>query len=145
MGVLRITANDQALLALEYTDDASQLSGEQTGHPIIDLVVAQLNEYFGGQRREFEIPLSLEGTEFQRHVWQGLMKIPYGMTASYKDVAEQIGRPRAMRAVGTANGRNRLPIIIPCHRVIAHDGSLGGYSSGLENKKWLLAHETRFT
>jgi len=103
--------------------------------------VQQLNEYFAGDRKEFSIKLQLEGTNFQKKVWNQLMKIPYGKTASYKEVAAAIKNEKAVRAVGSANGRNNIAIIIPCHRVIAHDGTLGGYGGGLWKKEWLLDHE----
>lgn len=101
----------------------------------------QLEEYFAGRRREFSVPLAPEGTRFQRRVWDELARIPYGETISYRELARRSGNPKASRAVGGANGRNPLPVIIPCHRVIAADGSLGGYSSGLERKRELLALE----
>jgi O-6-methylguanine DNA methyltransferase len=101
----------------------------------------QLAEYFTGRRCAFDLPLHLEGTSFQKKVWRQLMRIPHGQTASYADIARAIGHPKAVRAVGNANGKNPLPILIPCHRVIASDGTLGGYSSGLQRKRWLLRHE----
>ena len=101
----------------------------------------QLQEYFAGGRRSFELALVPEGTPFQREVWRALRDVPYGCTVSYGELAAAIGRPRAVRAVGLANGANPLPIVIPCHRVIGADGSLTGYGGGLERKRWLLAHE----
>ena len=101
----------------------------------------QLIEYFAGERKDFDLPLRLNGTEFQLSVLQALQKIPYGETTSYSDIAERIGRPKAMRAVGAANGRNPIPIIVPCHRVIGSDGTLTGYGGGLHRKQWLLQHE----
>jgi methylated-DNA-[protein]-cysteine S-methyltransferase len=101
----------------------------------------QLGEYFRGERREFELPLRLQGTEFQRRAWRSLLAIPYGETRSYAEQAKHIGNPKASRAVGLANGRNPIPIVVPCHRVIGADGSLTGYGGGLERKRWLLAHE----
>jgi methylated-DNA-[protein]-cysteine S-methyltransferase len=103
--------------------------------------VVQLNEYFNGGRREFDLPLYFEGTTFQRRVWQELTEIPYGETWSYGQLARRIGKPSASRAVGLANGRNPISILVPCHRVIGADGSLTGYGGGLERKRWLLAHE----
>ncbi|MDR1388236.1 MAG: methylated-DNA--[protein]-cysteine S-methyltransferase [Propionibacteriaceae bacterium] len=103
--------------------------------------VAQLDEYFSGRRRRFDLPLALHGTAFQRTVWEALIEIPYATTASYTDVAVGAGRPRAVRAVGQANNRNPIPIIVPCHRVIGHGGALTGYRGGLEAKHWLLEHE----
>jgi methylated-DNA-[protein]-cysteine S-methyltransferase len=103
--------------------------------------VRQLGEYFAGNRREFELPLRLQGTEFQRRVWRALTEIPYGETWSYGELAKHIGNPNASRAVGLANGRNPISILVPCHRVIGADGSLTGYGGGLQRKQWLLAHE----
>lgn len=104
-------------------------------------VVDQLREYLAGKRQEFTCPLDLRGTEFQREVWQAVRAIPYGQTRSYRDVAQAIGRPKAVRAVGAANGANPVPIIIPCHRVIGADGSLTGYGGGLALKERLLKLE----
>jgi methylated-DNA-[protein]-cysteine S-methyltransferase len=101
----------------------------------------QLGEYFAGKRRSFELPLKLTGTEFQVRVLEELQRIPYGETKSYRDIAEQIGRPKAMRAVGAANGRNPIPIIIPCHRVIGSSGDLTGFGGGLDTKEALLRLE----
>jgi len=105
--------------------------------------VGQLEEYFAGDRKTFSLTLAPEGTEFQRAVWSELQKIPYGETVSYKDLAARIGRPKAVRAVGAANGANPIPIIIPCHRVIGNDGSLTGFGGGLPLKKRLLELESR--
>lgn len=104
-------------------------------------VVAQLGEYFAGERTRFEVPMALEGTDFQRRVWSELCAIPYGRTISYGELARRVDNPRAPRAVGSANGRNPIAVIVPCHRVIAGDGSLGGYGGGLERKVVLLELE----
>jgi methylated-DNA-[protein]-cysteine S-methyltransferase len=101
----------------------------------------QLSEYFAGTRRVFDLPLRLQGTAFQQRVWRELREIPYGETWSYGQLAKRIGNPSASRAVGLANGRNPISILVPCHRVIGADGSLTGYGGGLERKRWLLAHE----
>jgi methylated-DNA-[protein]-cysteine S-methyltransferase len=103
--------------------------------------VRQLGEYFAGNRREFDLPLRMHGTEFQRRVWRALTEIPFGETRSYGELAKHIGNPNASRAVGLANGRNPVSIVVPCHRVIGADGSLTGYGGGVERKQWLLAHE----
>lgn len=108
---------------------------------LIKEVFSQLEEYFIGERREFSLPLKFYGTEFQERVWNELLKIPYGKAISYKELAEAVGSPNASRAVGNANGKNPIAIVVPCHRVIAHDGSLGGYSGGLEIKRMLLEIE----
>ena len=113
---------------------------ESAGGPLAE-VVRQLREYFAGQRTGFELPLALEGTEFQRKVWRKLQEIPYGETISYGELAKRVGNPKASRAVGSANGKNRIPIVIPCHRVIAGDGGLGGFGGGLSVKEKLLSLE----
>ena len=105
--------------------------------------IGQLQAYFAGALREFELPLAAEGTPFQKEVWSALLDIPYGETISYGELAERLGKPGAARAVGLANGRNPLPIVVPCHRVIGSDGSLTGYGGGIDIKRALLDHETR--
>ena len=106
-------------------------------------VVAQLRAYFDGTLHTFSLPLAFTGTPFQREVWEALRQIPYGATCSYAQLAERIGRPDAVRAVGAANGQNPIPIIVPCHRVIGANGTLTGFGGGLPMKKWLLAHESQ--
>jgi methylated-DNA-[protein]-cysteine S-methyltransferase len=101
----------------------------------------QLWAYFTGELLDFDLPLDAAGTEFQRRVWQALRGIPYGSTVSYRDIARQVGLPKASRAVGAANGRNAIAVIVPCHRVIGADGTLIGYGGGLDRKQWLLQHE----
>jgi methylated-DNA-[protein]-cysteine S-methyltransferase len=110
---------------------------------LFDDAIQQLREYFAGERKAFSLTLVPEGTEFQRAVWSELQNIPYGETISYKELAERIGKPNAVRAVGAANGANPIPIIIPCHRVIGNDGSLTGFGGGLPLKKRLLELESR--
>jgi methylated-DNA-[protein]-cysteine S-methyltransferase len=109
--------------------------------PIFAETERQLREYFAGGRHAFDLPMAQSGTPFQQRVWNELARIPYGHTASYADIAARLGQPGAARAVGSANGRNRIAIIVPCHRVIAADGTLGGYGGGLEAKRFLLALE----
>jgi methylated-DNA-[protein]-cysteine S-methyltransferase len=104
-------------------------------------VAAQLSEYFAGSRRTFTLPLAFDGTDFQQQVWRELLRIRFGETLSYLELAQRIGRPHASRAVGSANGANPLPIIVPCHRVVGTDGSLTGFGGGLAAKRWLLGHE----
>jgi methylated-DNA-[protein]-cysteine S-methyltransferase len=113
-------------------------SGEVSDDPRFEPLVAQLTEYFAGERTDFDLPLRQHGSDFERSVWTELLRIPYGETASYGDIAARIGRPGMARAVGRANGRNPIAIICPCHRVIGSDGSLTGYGGGLENKRTLL-------
>jgi methylated-DNA-[protein]-cysteine S-methyltransferase len=113
----------------------------KTETPIIKKAAAQIEKYLAGKLKEFSLPLALHGTEFQKAVWQALQGIPYGETRSYKDIAAAIGRPKAVRAVGMANNRNPIVIIVPCHRVIGHDGGLTGYGGGLPLKQRLLELE----
>lgn len=110
-----------------------------------DEVRRQLDEYFAGTRQVFDLPLTAEGTAFQQSVWAGLRRIPCGVTKSYGQLAEEIGNPKAVRAVGLANGRNPISIIVPCHRIIGANGTLTGYGGGLKAKSWLLEHENRIT
>jgi methylated-DNA-[protein]-cysteine S-methyltransferase len=114
---------------------------EERETPLIKKAAGQLEEYFEGKRKKFDLPLALHGTDFQVTVWKALQKIPYGKTISYGELAAMIGNPKACRAVGMANNRNPIPIIIPCHRVIGKDGSLTGYAGGLEMKRTLLEIE----
>jgi methylated-DNA-[protein]-cysteine S-methyltransferase len=109
--------------------------------PLIQKAAAQIKEYFDGKRKQFKLPLAMHGTEFQLAVWHALQDIPYGETRSYKEIAASIGRPKAVRAVGMANNRNPISIIVPCHRVIGHDGKLVGYGGGLPLKQYLLELE----
>jgi len=108
---------------------------------VLDRAAAQLEEYFAGKRTEFDLPLELDGTAFQKDVWLALADIPYGKTISYAELANMVGRPSAFRAVGQANGANPIPIVLPCHRVIASGGGIGGYGGGLDMKRQLLALE----
>jgi len=119
------------------------LSGKRSSgsSQIVEATVAQLNEYFAGKRRAFDIPLAPSGTEFQRRVWQELLQIPYGESITYREQAERLGQPKAVRAVGAANGKNPIGIIIPCHRVIGSSGRLTGFAGGVELKAQLLTLE----
>ena len=118
--------------------------GGRSGHRSTERLVAQqLSEYFAGKRQAFDLPLALHGTEFQLAVWNELLRVPYGETITYGELARRIGRPSAIRAVGAANGANPIPVIVPCHRVIGSNGTLTGYGGGIERKQWLLAHEGR--
>jgi AraC family transcriptional regulator of adaptative response/methylated-DNA-[protein]-cysteine methyltransferase len=111
-------------------------------HPILDLLESELNGYFSGQLTEFTVPLDCPGSQWQTKVWDALVQIPYGQTISYGQLAARLDNPGGARAVGLANGQNRVSIVIPCHRVIAADGTLHGYGGGLPRKRWLLDHET---
>ena len=115
--------------------------GQEIETPLIKETALQVEQYLAGERRDFSVPLAAHGTEFQKAAWDALLTIPYGQTRSYKNMAEQIGRPKAVRAVGMANNRNPISIIIPCHRVIGHNGTLVGYGGGLPLKRYLLEFE----
>ncbi|MGH8215166.1 MAG: methylated-DNA--[protein]-cysteine S-methyltransferase [Rhodanobacteraceae bacterium] len=126
-------------------DGVAQVAPAETraSKPKLHAAARELEEYFTGTRQQFDVPLHPSGTPFQLEVWGALLTIPYGETVSYADIAQRIGRPRAVRAVGAANGANPLAIIVPCHRVIGSHGDLTGYGGGLPAKRWLLAHERR--
>jgi len=141
VGPLMISGTDQGLERIRLNCQISEVPVLCHQHPLAVLSVEQLQAWFAGRRRQFHLPLTPRGTGFQRQVWQALRQIPWGTTASYAQIATAIGRPRACRAVGLANGRNPLPIIIPCHRVIGSSGQLVGYSGGLHIKRILLALE----
>ncbi|MCK4080420.1 methylated-DNA--[protein]-cysteine S-methyltransferase [Acinetobacter radioresistens] len=143
VGRLRLIANEKALVAVLWENEQPkriQLAElvVEPEHPVLLQVRQQLEEYFEGNRQRFDIPLDFAGTEFQKLVWTELLKIPYGQTRSYGQIAQAIGRPKAMRAVGAANGRNPISIIAPCHRVIGASGALTGFAGGLDNKIILL-------
>jgi methylated-DNA-[protein]-cysteine S-methyltransferase len=123
---------------------APDASWQHSDAPFI-AVREQLAEYFAGERQQFDVPIKLAGTSFQQRVWQELVRIPFGTTISYCQLAERVGKPTASRAVGQANGRNPISIIVPCHRVIGADGKLTGYGGGVDKKKWLLAWERSAT
>lgn len=146
VGQLKLVTNGQALCAILWETDKPnrvllQSMQQVEQHPILDLAQQQLTEYFKGQRQQFDIPLTAEGTVFQQRVWAALKTIPYGETRSYLDIAKQIDNPKAVRAVGAANGKNPISIIVPCHRVIGKNGSLTGFGGGLSNKEILLKLE----
>lgn len=155
VGRMSVIVSDRGLLLCEFADrpmlpeqlarvqrlfGALPVPGE---HPYIDETERELAEYFAGKREEFTIPLVLDGTPFQNDVWQQLLRIPFGKTTSYDQIAKRVNRPGGARAVGRANGDNRIAIIVPCHRVIGADGSLTGYGGGQRRKRWLLDHEAR--
>lgn len=145
IGPLTLAAEDGCLIGLHMEEQrhAPVSAGRVPDSAGFDEVVAQLDAYFAGELTVFDVPLRLQGTDFQRRVWHGLTEIPYGETSSYLDLARAIGNPGAVRAVGQANGRNPVAIIVPCHRVIAADGTIGGYGGGLERKRWLLDLERK--
>lgn len=144
VGSLRLVSNDTCLVAVLFPSHrgAPNLeTHEVRSHRVLDHAARELEEYFLGTRQTFSTPLAREGTAFQRLVWSALLTIPFAGKRSYKDLATMVERPRAMRAVGSANGRNLLSIFVPCHRVIASSGELTGYAGGVDAKRWLLEHE----
>jgi methylated-DNA-[protein]-cysteine S-methyltransferase len=143
IGWLELIAGGEAIKALNFIDDSAELeTTAQAGLPaVMSDCLTQLDEYFRKERRVFSLKLEPEGTDFQKAVWRQLLTIPYGQTVSYLAIAQQIGNEKAVRAVGAANGQNKISIIIPCHRVIGSGGQLTGYGGGLWRKEWLLAHE----
>ena len=144
VGTLTLTAVDGRLTGLHMDGQRHAPTSSEDWERDDDglaAVVDQLEAYFAGSRETFDVPLDLQGTDFQRRVWAGLLEIPYGETMSYGELARRVARPGASRAVGLANGRNPVAIIVPCHRVIGADGTLTGYGGGLDRKVWLLDHE----
>ena len=146
LGTMLLAANERGLRSVNFAASKRAerpQAGWREDSAFFSETIRQLRAYFEGELREFDLRLAPEGTEFQMRVWQSLRNIPYGETISYGQLAARLGNPKASRAVGLANGSNPIPIIIPCHRVIGSDGSLVGYGGGLENKKILLALESR--
>ena len=145
MGTLVLIASDKGVKELHFENRAYEKNiaiKKSTQNHITKEATKQLKEYFNGKRKSFNMPLDLEGTSFQKQVWQALRQIKFGATISYKEQAKMINKPKAYRAVGTANGKNPIPIIIPCHRVVSSNG-LGGFSGGMHNKIFLLDHESQ--
>ncbi len=139
VGTLKIDGNDDGLRAVTFVDE---IHPETTVIPeILEDAAYQLKEYFKGDRTEFTLKLNPQGTPFQKQVWEALQQISYGKTSTYLTMAKRLGDPKVIRAAASANGKNPISIIIPCHRVIGSDGSLTGYAGGLHRKKWLLDHE----
>jgi methylated-DNA-[protein]-cysteine S-methyltransferase len=146
VGKLKLVASAKALVAVLWDGEAPNRvkldpMNRDLRHPVLLEVERQLSEYFAGKRMSFDLPLEPDGTAFQKKVWQALREIPFGRTKSYLDLAKTVGSPRASRAVGAANGKNPLSIIVPCHRVVGADGALTGFAGGLEIKAALLALE----
>ena len=147
IGILLIAGDDAVVERISFTSRGKAAKPEpgwqESQRGAVAEAIRQLREYFAGKRTRFDLPLAPKGTEFQRAVWRQLQEIPYGETISYGELARRVGNPKASRAVGAANGANPLPIVIPCHRVIAGDGSIGGFGGGLPIKEILLALEQR--
>jgi methylated-DNA-[protein]-cysteine S-methyltransferase len=139
IGLLEITGNENGILGVFFMDIKKKNSS--TVHPSLKECLYQLDEYFKGIRQEFGLKLNPKGTAFQQKVWENLLRVPFGKTASYLDISKMIGDVKATRAVGNANGCNPIAVIIPCHRVIGASGKLVGYGGGIKRKEWLLNHE----
>ncbi len=148
IGPLKLVASDTGLVAILWENDSprrvrlSELV-ERPGHAILTRTEKELDEYFAGKRDAFTVPLDMRGTQFQKQVWEALLRIPFGETRTYGQLANQLGNPKATRAVGTANDRNPLAILVPCHRVIGFSGKLTGFAGGLDAKAYLLRLEGR--
>ena len=138
VGLLEIQCTEQGVRSVNFVE---KRSFEIEENAYTQLALTQLTEYFAGKRKVFDMPFDLEGTPFQQRVWRELLTVPFGKTRSYMDISRALGDTKAIRAVGTANGSNKIAIIIPCHRIIGSDGSLTGYAGGLHRKKWLLDFE----
>lgn len=138
IGTVEIGGIDRAITHLYFVEGHRTNIGSA---PIIDEAIEQVAEYFMEGRTTFDLPLDLRGTDFQKQVWNQLLAVPYGRTVSYQFIADAIGNPKAVRAVGAANGQNPISVIVPCHRIIGSNGQLTGYGGGLWRKEWLLRHE----
>lgn len=147
IGPLTLVASDTGLQAVLWPEDPegrvrfASTPTEASQHPVLARTAEQLAEYFAAARTSFDIPLDLRGTDFQISAWEALAEIPYGETASYGDQAQRMGKPKAARAVGAANGKNPVSIVLPCHRVVGANGALTGFAGGLDAKRFLLNHE----
>ncbi len=144
IGQLKITADELSVNSVLFVFNDTEME-EENLNKVVTQCKTELAEYFSGKRKKFEVPISQKGTEFQQKVWKELIKIPYGTTVSYNDIAIALGDKKSVRVVGSANGKNQISIIVPCHRVIGKDGSLTGYAGGMWRKKWLLNHEKEFS
>lgn len=142
IGLLRLTVVEHAITSLTFSETIEEVEHKQTLSPLLEETKIQLEEYFSHQRTSFSLPFAPQGTAFQQSVWNALTKIPYGETKSYEEIAIELNNPKACRGVGSANGKNPILLLIPCHRVITKSGALGGYRGGLDRKKFLLQLET---
>lgn len=143
IGHLCISATSSEITSLEFTE--FECATPSYIPPVLHQCVTELNEYFDGKRKHFTVSLNPQGTNFQKEVWNELLKVPFGKTCSYMHIALQLNNLGAVRAVGSANGKNRIAIIIPCHRIIGENGKLTGYAGGLNRKRWLLEHELKLS
>lgn len=137
LGWIEVKGDESGISSILFVEQKQK----DVSHPIVEQCIVELDEYFHKKRTEFTVPLQANGTPFQKQVWNALCSVPYGKSASYLDIAEKIGNPKAVRAIGGANSRNPISIIVPCHRIIGKSGKLVGYEGGLWRKEWLLKHE----
>ncbi len=143
IGALKITGDEKCITGVTFAENDQPMISDTHLTPVVIQCIEQLIQYFSGELRHFDVPVSQEGSAFQKEVWNQLNTIPFGRTVSYLEIARRIGDPRSIRAVGAANGRNNVAIIIPCHRVIGADKQLVGYMGGIWRKQWLLEHEMK--
>ncbi len=141
IGLIEIISDSENLVSVNFVDKQSQKNVK--GNKVTIATRKQLREYFKGKRKEFDLPILFNGTDFQKKVWDALLEIPFGAVATYSDIANMINNPKGVRAVGLANSKNPISIIVPCHRVIGKNGKLTGYAGGLERKEWLIEHEAK--
>ncbi len=144
-GLVEIKGTEEAVFSILFIDVDVRVPSNSKAPDAVKKCLKQLDEYFTGKRKTFDFAMDQEGTLFQKKVWNELLNIPYGKTISYMELSRRIGDTKAIRAVGTTNGKNQLSIVVPCHRVIGSDGSLTGYGGGLWRKKWLLEHELKYS
>lgn len=151
VGLLKIIIHDGFITEIIFSEEGNEINTDHLeenvpteNNAVFKVCTKQLDEYFAGKRTIFDLPIKQTGTYFQQNVWNELVKIPFGKTISYLQLSQRIGNVKSIRAVGTANGRNNLSIVVPCHRVIGSDGSLTGYAGGLWRKQWLLEHENKY-
>jgi methylated-DNA-[protein]-cysteine S-methyltransferase len=141
IGYIQILGNEHSIISLDFI---GEINNDEKRNDLLNTCITELDEYFKGKRRSFSLNLLLNGTDFQKKVWNALINIPYGKTVSYKDIAKAIGNEKSARAVGNANNKNKIAIIVPCHRVIGSNGLLTGYAGGIWRKEWLINHEKMF-
>lgn len=140
VGIIKIQCNEKYVVLIHFVEKAG-IENDET--ELSEKVITQLDEYFAGKRKDFDLPLGQKGSPFQENVWEHLIKIPFGKTISYLQLSKQIGDVKAIRAIASTNGKNNIAIVVPCHRVIGSDSKLVGYAGGLWRKKWLLEHEAK--
>lgn len=139
IGAIEVATNEDSIIKLDFVEELGK--NDENAPEILKRAIKQLDEYFQGKRKTFDLKLGAEGTTFQQSVWQQLIKVPFGSTATYGEIAKAVGNEKASRAVGGANNKNKIAIVIPCHRVVGSQGKMVGYAGGLWRKEWLLQHE----